>query len=40
MLEEITYEYFCALGGLSHPKCYTRVFRNGSYVYSKYYKRG
>lgn len=34
---EITYEYFCVLGGLNHPWTFTRVHRNGSMVYTTYH---
>lgn len=36
---EISYKGFCALGGLTNPKLFTQVRRNGTYVYSVYYLR-
>jgi len=34
---EITYEYFCVLGGLTHPRTYTMTHNNGSYYYTTYH---
>jgi hypothetical protein len=39
MIEQISYKGFCALGGLTNPKLFTRTFRNGSYIYTVYYMR-
>jgi hypothetical protein len=36
---EITYEYFCVLKGLSNPKCYKIEHRNGSHTYHTYHIR-
>lgn len=33
MFEEITYEYFCILGGLAHPHTFKRQMLNGEYAY-------
>jgi hypothetical protein len=36
--EEITYGYFCTLGGLSHPRTYTRaIYLGGHYMHTLYY---
>lgn len=37
---QITYKYFCALGGLSHPKTFTVLHQNGTYYYTTYYLAG
>lgn len=34
---QITYEYFCVLGGLSNPRASKVERRNGSYVYHTYH---
>ena len=34
---QITYEYFCVLGGLSNPKTCRVGHYNGSYHYSTYH---
>lgn len=34
---EITYEYFCVLGGLSNKRCAKRMHKNGDYIYFTYY---
>jgi hypothetical protein len=34
---QITYLYFCTLGGLSNPKCGKRQRQNGSYIYFTYH---
>lgn len=34
---EITYEYFCLLGGLENNKCVKIQRRNGSHVYYTYH---
>lgn len=34
---QITYEYFCVLGGLTHPRARKVERRNGSYVYFTYH---
>lgn len=39
MVEQISYRGFCALGGLTNPRLFTRVRRNGTYVYSTYWMR-
>lgn len=39
MKNQITYEYFCVLGGLANPKCYKIQHRNGSYHYETYHLR-
>ena len=36
MVQEITYKGFCALGGLTNPRLFTQVRRNGSYTYIIY----
>ena len=36
---QITYLYFCTLGGLAHPRCAKQEHRNGSHVYHTYYLR-
>lgn len=38
VIKQITYNYFCLLGGNSHPDTFTRTFYNGAYHYIKYYK--
>jgi len=35
--DQITYEYFCVLGGLSNPRCQKRLHRNGSHSYFTYH---
>jgi len=35
--EQITYDYFCSLGGLSNPRCDTRLRFNGEHSYTVYY---
>lgn len=37
MSDQITYLYFCTLGGLAHPRTYTMLRRNGSYTYHTYH---
>ena len=37
MTEQITYLYFCTLGGLSHPRTSKRLRRNGTHVYFTYH---
>lgn len=37
MSNEITYLYFCTLGGLANSRCYKREHRNGSHVYYTYH---
>ena len=37
MRTQITYLYFCTLGGLKHPKTYTILRQNGSYFYTTYH---
>jgi hypothetical protein len=34
---EISYKGFCALGGLTNPRLFSRAMRNGTHVYIKYY---
>ncbi len=34
---QITYEYFCVLGGLSNPRCAKCHRRNGSHEYFTYH---
>jgi hypothetical protein len=34
---QITYLYFCTLGGLSNPKCGKRLRQNGSHIYFTYH---
>jgi len=34
---QITYEYFCVLGGLANHKCAKRHLYNGSYYYNTYH---
>lgn len=34
---QITYLYFCTLGGLTNPSCRKRMHQNGSYVYYTYH---
>ena len=34
---QITYKYFCQLGGLSNPHCQKVEHRNGSHVYYTYH---
>jgi len=34
---QITYLYFCTLGGLSNSKCAKRLRQNGSYTYFTYH---
>ena len=34
---QITYEYFCVLGGLSNPRCAKCHRHNGSYTYFTYH---
>ena len=36
MGNEISYAGFCALGGLTNPRLYTRTFKCG-YYYTRYY---
>lgn len=35
---QITYEFFCLMGGLSNPKMAKVQRRNGSYVYYTYHR--
>lgn len=35
---QITYLYFCTLGGLSNPRCRKVERRNGTYVYFTYHR--
>lgn len=35
--DQITYAYFCTLGGLQHPRTYTRLHDNGGYYYTTTY---
>lgn len=37
MYDQISYAGFCALGGLTNPKLFTKVLHNGSYSYTVYY---
>lgn len=37
MANEISYRGFCALGGLTNPRLYSRVCWNGSHHYIKYF---
>jgi hypothetical protein len=37
---QITYEYFCVLGGLSNPGVQKIERRNGTYVYYTYHLLG
>ena len=37
MKNQITYLYFCTLGGLSNPRCYKIQHRNGTYTYETYH---
>lgn len=38
MPEQITYAYFCALGGIAHGRTFTRaVYLNGWYMHTEYY---
>ena len=34
---QITYLYFCTLGGLANPKCRKLQHHNGTYVYYTYH---
>jgi len=34
---QITYEYFCVLGGLSNPRCVKVLRRNGTHIYFTYH---
>jgi len=34
---QITYKYFCLLGGLQNPNVQRVEHRNGSYIYSTYH---
>jgi len=34
---QITYQYFCLLGGLENPRCEKILRRNGSYTYFTYH---
>jgi len=34
---QITYEYFCVLGGLASGRCYKCERHNGTYVYFTYH---
>ncbi|MCK9513680.1 MAG: hypothetical protein M0R28_20985 [Pigmentiphaga sp.] len=34
---QITYLYFCTLGGLANPKCAKIARRNGSHIYFTYH---
>jgi len=38
--DQITYEYFCVLGGLSHPRTYKVRRQNGAHIYFTYHLRG
>jgi hypothetical protein len=35
---QITYEYFCLLGGLENDKCVKVMHMNGTHVYYTYHK--
>jgi len=35
---QITYEYFCLLGGLENPRCEKVLHRNGTYTYYTYHR--
>ena len=35
---QITYLYFCTLGGLSNPKCRKVQHNNGAHVYFTYHR--
>ena len=35
---QITYEYFCLLGGLANPRCEKIERRNGTHVYYTYHR--
>jgi len=37
MSNQITYEYFCVLGGLADKRCYKILNQNGSYIYFTYH---
>ncbi len=37
--DQITYEYFCVLGGLAKGKCFKILRHNGSYNYFTYHLR-
>lgn len=37
MPSQITYLYFCTLGGLANPKCRKVLRHNGSYTYFTYH---
>ena len=37
MYNQITYEYFCVLGGLANSKCYKLLKHNGSHTYFTYH---
>lgn len=39
MANAITYEYFCLLGGLTHPRTYKVERQNGSHIYHTYHLR-
>ena len=34
---QITYEYFCVLGGLANPRCAKQAHHNGSLTYFTYH---
>jgi len=34
---QITYEYFCVLGGLSDPRTFKRMKTNGNHFYFTYH---
>ena len=34
---QITYEYFCVLGGLSNARCGKKMHKNGDYIYFTYH---
>ena len=35
---QITYEYFCVLGGLQNPVCAKVLHQNGSHIYFSYHR--
>jgi hypothetical protein len=38
MSDQITYGYFCTLGGLTHPRTWTKaVYLGGRYMHTEYY---
>lgn len=37
MTSQITYLYFCTLGGLRNPRCHKIQRHNGSYTYFTYH---